>query len=172
MDKRIERTKNKIQASLISLLENTDLSDITVSQLCSKAGINRSTFYVYYSNVADCFSEISDEIIDEMRKALYSEPVRDSRAYLKVYFQTARKHQAVFRAIHTTDIHNPMIHQMVDINNEIIHNQLFVPRGSENLEFSFLFSGFYGLVEAWLRNGCKETDEELLTIFQKFFPEA
>lgn len=172
MDKRIIKTRSKIKSALIALLENADLADITVSRLCERAGINRSTFYVYYSNVSDCFSEISDEIIEEMRSALYSEAVRDSEAYLRVYFRTARRHQTVFRAIHTTGVHNPMIHKMVEINNEVIHNQLFIPRNNENLEYSFIFSGFYGMVEAWLGNGCKETEEELLAIMRKFYPNA
>lgn len=168
MDKRILQTKEKIKHALIFLLETCDLKEITVSQLCSQAGINRSTFYVHYSNISECFDEITDAVIKEMRALLYNEPVRTQKTYLLVYFRTARKYQTIFKAIHRTGIHNPMIHKMVDINNEIMHNQLYIPFNNEHLEYSFVFSGFYGMAEAWLKNGCKESDEELISILEKF----
>lgn len=67
MDKRILKTKEKLQSALRILLEKKDVSDITVSSLCEVADINRSTFYVYYSNIQDCFEEITDSIMDEMQ---------------------------------------------------------------------------------------------------------
>lgn len=168
MDKRILQTKEKIKNALIFLLENSELKDITVSRLCTQAGINRSTFYVHYNNIPECFEEITDTVIKEMRALLYNEPVRSQKTYLSIYFRTARKYQTIFKAIHKTGIHDPMIHRMVDINNEVLHNQLYIPFNNEHLEYSFVFSGFYGMVEAWLRNGCKESDEELISILKKF----
>lgn len=168
MDKRILRTKEKIKNALIFLLKDSTLHDITVSQLCSQAHINRSTFYVYYNNVSECFDEITDSIIEEMRNSLYSEPVRNHEMYLRVYFQTARKYKTIFQAVHATGVHNPMIHKMVDVYNEVLHNQMYIPYNSEHLEYSFIFSGFYGMVEAWLKNGCKESDEDMINIFNNF----
>jgi AcrR family transcriptional regulator len=168
MDKRIIQTKSKLKNALILLLEDTDLCDITVSRLCSQAHVNRSTFYVYYGNVTECFDEIADAIIEEMRRSLYREPDRSHKTYLRIYFQTARKYKSIFRAIHRMGIHNTMIHKMVDVFNEVFHNQIYIPSDSEHLEYSYLFSGFYGMVEVWLTNGCKQSDEELIEILESF----
>lgn len=168
MDKRILQTKEKLKNALIFLLENSELENITVSRLCNQAGVNRSTFYVHYSNISECFEEITDAVIKEMRASLYNEPIRNQNSFLLVYFRTARKYQTIFRTIHKAGIHDSMIHKMVNINNEILHNQLYIPFNNENLEYSFVFSGFYGMVETWLRNGCKESDEELILILKNF----
>lgn len=58
---------------------------------------------------------------------------------------------------------------MVDINNDWLHEELFIPTSSNRLEYNFIFSGFYGMVEMWLQNGCKESDEQLINILKKFY---
>ncbi len=167
MDKRVERSKQKIRDGLIVLLRTTPLSEVTVSALCKQAGVNRSTFYVHYNNVMDCFEEITDEILDRMTHifSVMSEKTVDN--YVNVYFNTARENYEVFRAIHTTDIHNPMIGRMVNLFNEYLHYHLYIPKDTGNLRYSYLFYGFYGMAATWLQNGCKETNEELISILHE-----
>ena len=38
--------------ALISLLKVKDLEYITVKEICEKAGVNRSTFYLHYETIA------------------------------------------------------------------------------------------------------------------------
>ena len=38
--------------ALIYLLENKDIEYITIKEICNKAGVNRSTFYLHYNQ--DC----------------------------------------------------------------------------------------------------------------------
>ena len=166
---RILKTKEKLQSALRILLETKDVSDITVSSLCEVADINRSTFYVYYSNIQDCFEEITDSIMDEMRTLLQNNLNPSQEGFLLVYFRTARKYKNVFLAIHRQGVHNSTIQKMVDINNDWLHGELFIPTSSNRLEYNFIFSGFYGMVEMWLQNGCKESDEQLINILKKFY---
>ena len=37
--------------ALLSLLENKEYEFITVTEICKKAGVNRSTFYLHYQNI-------------------------------------------------------------------------------------------------------------------------
>ena len=48
MDKRIEYTQKTLKNTFLSLLEKKDITNITVSEICTEAGINRGTFYRYY----------------------------------------------------------------------------------------------------------------------------
>ena len=43
--------------ALIECLEKKDFEYITVKELCEKAGVNRSTFYLHYENIADLLGE-------------------------------------------------------------------------------------------------------------------
>lgn len=169
MDIRVEKTKRKLKNNLIQLLEEYHILDITVVQLCSKAHVNRSTFYVHYDNISDCFDEIADEIIAEMRKSIKQYSSITTETYLQVYFNTARKHKVIFQTIHSTNVYNPMIKKLIELNNEFMNLDLFVPTDSKNLTFSFIFYGFYGMVGTWIRNGCKESNHELIHALYQMF---
>ena len=44
--------------ALIYLLEKKDIEYITVKEICNKAGVNRSTFYLHYESITDDENEI------------------------------------------------------------------------------------------------------------------
>ncbi len=48
--------------ALIQLLEVKDYEYITVKEICEKAGVNRSTFYLHYETVNDLLSECLENI--------------------------------------------------------------------------------------------------------------
>ena len=50
-------TKECLYISLVQLLKKKDLQDITVTELCAKAGISRMAFYRNYSVAADILEE-------------------------------------------------------------------------------------------------------------------
>lgn len=41
-----------MDAALLTLLEGKDLEYITVKEICEKAGVNRSTFYLHYETLS------------------------------------------------------------------------------------------------------------------------
>ncbi len=69
-DRRVRRTQRKLKEVLISLLQTNKLSQITVKEICDKADINRSTFYLHYNNVYALWLSIEDEIISNMNRIL------------------------------------------------------------------------------------------------------
>lgn len=70
MDYRIEKTKRSIYNAFIELRARKPLEKLTVKELCEKAQINKSTFYVYYHDVYDLSDKIENEVISEVVKNL------------------------------------------------------------------------------------------------------
>ena len=50
-------TALRMDEALIALLEEKDLEYITVKEICRRAGVNRSTFYLHYETIADLVNE-------------------------------------------------------------------------------------------------------------------
>ncbi len=48
--------------ALIALLEVKDLEYITVKEICEKAGVNRSTFYLHYETITDLVNEAMESV--------------------------------------------------------------------------------------------------------------
>lgn len=54
MDKRNTRTLNSIYKALLQLMSEKAFNAITVKELCSRADVNKSTFYNYFNDIFDC----------------------------------------------------------------------------------------------------------------------
>ena len=85
-DRRIRRTKKNVYTALASLLFEKDIRNITVKELCEKADINKSTFYLHFLDIYDCKekwqSEIYEEILSSVHDLSLEEIVNSPTAYI------------------------------------------------------------------------------------------
>ena len=58
-------TAKKMDKALISLLEEKSFEYITVSEICKRAAVNRSTFYLHYENMVDLLNETARFLLDD-----------------------------------------------------------------------------------------------------------
>ncbi len=70
MDLRIKRTKAMIKEAYLKLCAKKTIEKITVTELCRKADINKSTFYLHYSDIYALADEAEDEIIEDILSGL------------------------------------------------------------------------------------------------------
>lgn len=67
-DKRVIRTKKAIKAALFRIMEDKDISSITISELSQQACVNRRTFYTHYRNITDILDEIEGELVEALSR--------------------------------------------------------------------------------------------------------
>lgn len=58
------RSRNLIKQSLMELVKDNGIDDLTVTAVVNKAGVNRGTFYNHYSSLADVQDDIENDIAD------------------------------------------------------------------------------------------------------------
>ena len=54
-------------------LENNTLEHITVTQLCEKSTISKTTFYRYYKNIYDLYKDVLKDIFSDGLDAAYED---------------------------------------------------------------------------------------------------
>lgn len=69
-DKRIIKSRRSIFEGLVSLLAEKPLNQVTVTELCKRALINRKTFYMQYPSVDEAFHSLEEHIVDALLNAL------------------------------------------------------------------------------------------------------
>ena len=57
-DRRVSRTLKKIREAYLELAKEKNPAKITVSELAAAAGINRKTFYMYYSGTEELLRKL------------------------------------------------------------------------------------------------------------------
>ncbi|MEV7141136.1 TetR/AcrR family transcriptional regulator [Streptomyces tauricus] len=66
MDPRTRRSRSALEAALRELIAERDLSQISVSDITKRAGVNRSTFYEHYTDVHDLAAAACTTVFDEL----------------------------------------------------------------------------------------------------------
>ena len=62
-DLRVKLTKRLLKNAIIDLLEFKDVQEISVTELCENAGINRTTFYCHYKSIEEIIIEIENDVL-------------------------------------------------------------------------------------------------------------
>ena len=71
-NQRIRLSKKMLKDALIEILQTSNFQNLSITEICSKAEINRTTFYKYYSNERDLYDEIESDF--------FKEPLKNSRS--------------------------------------------------------------------------------------------
>ena len=56
-DRRVRKTKNQLRTGLARLMKKKNIGQITVKELVDDVDINRSTFYLHYSDIPSLLKE-------------------------------------------------------------------------------------------------------------------
>jgi len=65
-DRRSIRTKKMINTALSQLIEEKGFNDISITDITTRADINRGTFYLHYNDKYDLLEKIENEVIQEL----------------------------------------------------------------------------------------------------------
>ena len=84
-------TAEKMDSALMEILKTKSFEYITVSEICKKAGVNRSTFYLHYENTRD----LLEETIRNMTDNFVSYFVPDGKIS-PINFEESQKENLVF----------------------------------------------------------------------------
>ncbi|PFO71997.1 TetR family transcriptional regulator [Bacillus cereus] len=72
VDPRIIRTRQLIKTALIDLLQEMEISKITVNKIAERATINRVTFYLHYRDIHDMLEKMAQEMVEDIEKIMIS----------------------------------------------------------------------------------------------------
>ncbi|EHJ07274.1 TetR/AcrR family transcriptional regulator [Staphylococcus simiae] len=65
-DRRVRKTKSSIKKAFTKLLQEKDLDKITISDITTRADVNRGTFYLHYEDKYMLLADMEDEYIAEL----------------------------------------------------------------------------------------------------------
>lgn len=79
-DRRIKMTKKLLQNSLVELMKEKSLHEISIKSICENADVNRTTFYRYYDSQYDLYNEILDDMCGEIKARIH--PLNEENSLL------------------------------------------------------------------------------------------
>jgi TetR/AcrR family fatty acid metabolism transcriptional regulator len=172
-------TKNKIYNIAINLMDKKGFNNITVEEICKKAGVSVGTFYLYFKSKNNIFDEIykrADDLFqNHVKSALQEENSLDRIVeYFKHYGQlNVDTGLETMQQLYTTQ--NKLFTKKGRYMQTLL--QEIIKEGQEKKEISttmtpeeitdFLFIANRGLVYDWCLHKGKYDLEEALVKFTK-----
>lgn len=177
-------TAERMDAAFLELLEEKDFAYITVKEICARAGVNRSTFYLHYETIADLLAESAQHIIDEFLaympqdsaahvSRLHDCPLEElyfmTPAYLTPYLTYIKEHRRVFRAA----VEQASVLRMQDAYRQLnrhvltpILDRYQVPRADQTYLMRFFISGLMAIIDEWVQDDCRDNVEHVIDVMQ------
>ena len=167
-DRRITKTRELLWTALAQLLKKKSLNKITVKELVDKAGINRSTFYLHYSDVAELVQEIEAELLSEMQEAVKKHPMELSshttEDFFEDVFQVLENHREIGCAFLGENGDLRFVREieifLEDCSRSILMEMSPDSSGKLKYFYSFCMHGCLGFVRTWLESGEEMTYQE------------
>jgi AcrR family transcriptional regulator len=175
-------TATKMDLALISLLKKKSFEYITVSEICEKAGVNRSTFYLHYETIGDLLNETTRYLLNDflsyfsndtqaiahnLKNCDLNELVFIGDKHLTPYLAYIEDHKEVFATalLHnkTLGFENVYKRMFENIFNPILDRFEYPPNDRQYVMMYYL-NGINALVSEWLKNDCDKTIKDISRI--------
>ena len=172
MDRRIINTKKKLTNTLLLLIQEKRLKDITVLELCKKANINRTTFYKYYKDVEDLVNKTEESLLVELETRI----PEIKRNYLisftgKIIEAISEKKEIYTKLLGDNGDHTFLRKILSLVYEPSVEEwqKLLKKANKEDLEniYNFIVDGTIGIIENWIRNDCQGKPENIAIFINK-----
>ncbi|MGM9537990.1 MAG: TetR/AcrR family transcriptional regulator [Candidatus Onthomonas sp.] len=167
-NQRIALTKRLLKESLLQLMSEKSMQNITVSELCDAAGINRSTFYNHYGCPGDILTEIENGVISDLGQ--YGKeadrqnwPLNRRIEVLCTYLQEHRDVAKLLFRDSDTNSEFPALLLSAAHVQELYEKTLSYAKSQDNkrLVTTFLTTGAYHMIRQWLLEDIPKTPKEM-----------
>ncbi len=146
-----------LTSSMLELLKEKPISEISVSELCGMAGVGRTSFYRNYEEKEDIIKAYVEHLFQDWVDRWKGTPDLPVKEVVRIVFS----HFEANREFYTLLNERGLVYLLKDIILDLCG---FNPEQEMPAAYSSAYVAFflYGWIEVWFRRGMKDTAEELI----------
>lgn len=177
-------TAARMDEAFLALLEQKEFAYITVKEICERAGVNRSTFYLHYETVDDLLSESVEYMNGQFRSYFNRDPgafITKLRTcpmeelhlvtpeYLTPYLRYIQEHKRLFRAV----VEHPAALRADDTYERLFRHvftpileRYQIPAQDRKYLMAFYIQGLMAIIAEWLERDCGDPIEHIISVME------
>lgn len=163
-NKRRKESKDKIERIFVNLIQTKEISEITITEICKKAHLNRSTFYANYIDIYDLAEKIKNKLEQDVTDLYEDERTKkyNSNDFTKIFY-LVKENPLFFKTYFKLERNfndNPFYIYDTNLAEKFYNGQ--------NIDYhiEFFKAGFNAVLKKWLDNGCIESPEKIAQIIK------
>lgn len=168
--------------ALIELLLKKDYEYISIKDICLKAGVNRSTFYLHYETKDDLLKEtikyinkkfydsFNNKKIDVNKIESLNELILVNKEYLLPYLNYIKQNEKIFKLMYDKpELFNSKesFQNMYDNIFQPILERFNVPENEQIYIFEYYSKGVIAIILKWISLSCKEDIDFIISMIEK-----
>lgn len=163
-NKRKRESKLKIEKAFVELLQEKEVNDISVTQICQLAHVNRTTFYAHYLDIFDLIDKIGERMIADFH-SLYEDEEKNkynSNDFLKLFYHI-KDNQLFYKTYFKLGLDRQLkvFHYDTKLAKEFYDNKHI------DYHMDYFKAGMTAIIKKWLHNDCDLPPEELFQILKE-----
>lgn len=184
-DRRAIRTKRMIRTALSELIEEKGFNEISITDLTSRADINRGTFYLHYTDKYDLLEQVENEILTEIKEETKNidsinlmglNPVNEPLPFIIKLFEYFKDNknlmcailgpkgdpnfQSKLKKLMKTNLFEGKLIKTFNNGTILVPEEYFI---------AYIVSAHLGMLHQWLLSGMKESPEMMALILTRMF---
>lgn len=178
-------TSRLMNQALLKLLEEKEFEYITIKELCQKAGVNRSTFYLHYENMNDLLVESIDYMLQKFYDHYNDEKfnlniiksldnndlILIKPKYIIPYLEFVKANKKLFLVA----TNNPVLFDVYK-TFEKMYKGIFSPildkynvlENEKKYILAFYLNGLHSIIVEWIKTDCKDSIDYICSLFIKY----
>jgi AcrR family transcriptional regulator len=169
LDRRIARTRKLLREALVSLVLERGWDAVTLTDVCERADVGRSTLYLHFADKEDLlFSGFAnlEEALESVRAAAPGQ-----FAFAREFVLHVQDNLRLFRALVTKSAGRHVITHLRGVATRLVRAEVqSLGIGAAQLPSlsSFISGGLVELVIGWLEKPTRQSTDELVGAFVRF----
>ncbi|MGM9971228.1 MAG: TetR/AcrR family transcriptional regulator [Anaeroplasmataceae bacterium] len=168
-NKRYKQNSQKIEDTFLALIQNNSYENITISQICQEACVNRSTFYAHYDDINDLIIKIESKFALSMSLIFDHGMRQEHQAFIEM-FSFIEKNKAFYKAFLNIsqvtfaekNIQKNILSNIKNSSNNFNYNEIEITYRAH-----FFGAGIKAICKLWLDRDCKESPKQMAEIIVK-----
>ncbi len=165
-DARVKYTRMVIKNSFLELLQEKPVSRITVTEICQRSHINRTTFYKHYKDSLDLMEKLEEELLQNVRSLIAKKSYVDMTTVFCDVLSALKENSGRYRALVSAYGDNSLPRRIFTLCYDTVFPLICskypnLDSTQQNLLYCYITQGFSGTVNYWIENGMEEPVEKL-----------
>jgi AcrR family transcriptional regulator len=167
-----ERSKKWLCNAMLELLQEKPYNNITITELCNKAGLVRKTFYRHFISKESVIVAVIDLMFGEFNEYIHDQKIGPLQMPL-AYFRYWEQHKFFLHILIENQLFSLLNDQYVlylEAMDPIIGSK---EADQSDLERDYMRTmvagGLWSMLKKWVVRGCTESPEEMANMTLIFF---
>lgn len=163
-NKRRRDSIEAIEKAFVELLQERELKEITVTDLCKRTGLNRSTFYANYLDVYDLADKLREKLEADFSaqfaaNAQHAYTGTDGALRMFTHIYENQLFYKTYFKLGYDEAHQVMIYDASRAESDFHGEHI-------DYHIEFFRAGLNAIIKKWMAMGCKESPEEMAAIIK------